>query len=110
MAYWLSITQYVRGRACHIGHNCNGTDPRTPTAAGLITIFVIQLHVGAIPVFTRTNDLFSQNWNENLSEMEVRTFARPKKKTWVPLLATKAKIIQGKLKRREVSKLQKLSA
>ena len=34
---------------------------------------------------------------QNLSEIEVRTFARIKKVIWEQLLATKADIIKGKL-------------
>ena len=37
------------------------------------------------------------NLGQNLSEIEVRTFARIKKVIWEQLLATKAEIIKGKL-------------
>ena len=44
----------------------------------------------------------------NLSEMEVRTFARIKKVIWDQLLATEAEIIKGKLYFRFASELQLL--
>ena len=40
---------------------------------------------------------FGPKLGQNLSEIEVRTFARIKKVIWEQLLATKAEIIKGKL-------------
>ena len=40
---------------------------------------------------------FGTKLGRNLSEIEVRTFARIKKVIWEHLLATKAEIIKGKL-------------
>ena len=40
---------------------------------------------------------FGTKLGQNLSEIEVRTFARIKKVIWEQLLASKAEIIKGKL-------------
>ena len=41
--------------------------------------------------------LFGQKLGQNLSEVDVRAFARIKKVIWDQLLVTKAEIIKGKL-------------